>query len=44
MKIFITFLIRIRDGKQYVCLNYHDYGTIDFEKDKICRRLQFQKS
>ncbi len=24
-----------RDGKQYVCLNYHDYGFIDFEKDKI---------
>lgn len=26
---------RIRDGKQYVCLNYHDYGTIDFEKIKF---------
>lgn len=26
---------RIRDGKQYVCLNYHDYGTIDFEKEKF---------
>lgn len=24
---------RMRDGKQYVCLNYHDYGTIDFEKE-----------
>ena len=23
---------RVRDGRQYVCLNYHDYGTIDFEK------------
>ncbi len=23
---------RIRDGKQYVCLNYHDYGSIDFNK------------
>ena len=23
---------RIRDGKQYVCLNYHDFGNIDFEK------------
>jgi hypothetical protein len=23
---------RIRDGKQYVCLNYHDYGSIDFDK------------
>lgn len=21
----------MRDGKQYVCLNYHDYGKIDFE-------------
>ncbi len=21
---------RMKDGKQYVCLNYHDYGTIDF--------------
>ena len=26
---------RIRDGKQYVCLNYHDYGSIDFEKSKF---------
>ncbi|HKZ65894.1 MAG TPA: hypothetical protein VJ111_06055 [Chitinophagaceae bacterium] len=26
---------RIRDGKQYVCLNYHDYGIIDFEKEKF---------
>ena len=26
---------RIRDGKQYVCLNYHDYGNIDFEKTKF---------
>ncbi len=24
---------RIRDGKQYVCLNYHDYGQIAFEKE-----------
>ncbi len=24
-----------RDGKQYVCLNYHDYGSIDFEKTKF---------
>ncbi len=22
-----------RDGRQYVCLNYHDYGAIDFEKN-----------
>lgn len=24
---------RIVNGKQYVCLNYHDYGSIDFEKE-----------
>lgn len=24
---------RIKNGKQYVCLNYHDYGLIDFDKD-----------
>lgn len=23
---------RTRNGKQYVCLNYHDYGEIDFKK------------
>jgi len=23
---------RVMEGKQYVCLNYHDYGSIDFEK------------
>ncbi len=23
----------LRNDKQYVCLNYHDYGTIDFEKE-----------
>jgi hypothetical protein len=23
---------RLKDGKQFVCLNYHDYGFIDFEK------------
>lgn len=22
---------RMQDGKQYVCLNYHDYGNIDFQ-------------
>jgi hypothetical protein len=28
--------IRTRDGKQYVCLNYHDYGGhIDFEKNRF---------
>jgi len=26
---------RMKDGKQYVCLNYHDYGTIDFEANKF---------
>ena len=26
---------RMRDGKQFVCLNYHDYGSIDFEKEKF---------
>jgi hypothetical protein len=24
---------RLKNGKQYVCLNYHDYGKIDFDKD-----------
>ncbi len=24
---------RFQDGKQYICLNYHDYGVIDFEKE-----------
>jgi hypothetical protein len=24
---------RIKNGKRYVCLNYHDYGTIDFENN-----------
>jgi hypothetical protein len=25
---------RMRDGKQYICLNYHDYGSnIDFQQD-----------
>jgi len=23
---------RVMNGKQYVCLNYHDYGSIDFDK------------
>lgn len=39
---------RMRDGKQYVCLNYHDYGTIDFEKEKFSevsiRNPETQKS
>ena len=23
------------EGKKYMCLNYHDYGKVDFEKDKV---------
>lgn len=23
------------EGNKYMCLNYHDYGRIDFEKDKV---------
>jgi hypothetical protein len=23
---------RVKNGKQYICLNYHDYGNIDFTK------------
>lgn len=30
---------RIRDGKQYVCLNYHDYGQIDFAAEKFAEVL-----
>ncbi len=26
-------------GKQYVCLNYHDYGSINFEKEKAFQQL-----
>jgi hypothetical protein len=26
---------RMVNGKQFVCLNYHDYGTIDFLKEKF---------
>lgn len=25
------------DGKQFVCLNIHDFGKIDFEKDKLIK-------
>jgi hypothetical protein len=25
----------MRDGKQFVCLNYHDYGSIDFDQEKF---------
>lgn len=28
---------RMQNGKQYVCLNYHDYGDIDFDKEKFTR-------
>ncbi|MBC7913461.1 MAG: hypothetical protein H7Y07_04990, partial [Pyrinomonadaceae bacterium] len=24
-----------KDGKQYVCLNFHDYSNIDYKKDEI---------
>ena len=24
-----------KDGKQYVCLNFHDYSNIDYQKDEI---------
>ncbi len=26
---------RMENGKSYVCLNYHDYGSIDFEKESF---------
>lgn len=26
---------RTKNGKQYVCLNYHDYGSIDFTKNSF---------
>ncbi|HEX8357567.1 MAG TPA: hypothetical protein VF610_09155 [Segetibacter sp.] len=26
---------RMVNGGQYICLNYHDYGAIDFEKEKF---------
>jgi hypothetical protein len=26
---------RMENGKQYVCLNYHDYGSIDFLKERF---------
>lgn len=26
---------RMQEGKQYVCLNYHDYGQIDFEQNRF---------
>ncbi len=26
---------RMQDGKQYVCLNYHDYGAIDFDRHRF---------
>ncbi|MBI1343208.1 MAG: hypothetical protein GC171_09755 [Terrimonas sp.] len=26
---------RVQDGKQFVCLNYHDYGSINFDKVKF---------
>jgi hypothetical protein len=26
---------RTRNGQQYICLNYHDYGSIDFDKNSF---------
>lgn len=26
---------RVSEGKQFVCLNYHDYGAIDFKKERF---------
>lgn len=26
---------RVTEGKQFVCLNYHDYGSIDFKKERF---------
>lgn len=30
---------RVSNGKNYICLNYHDYGSIDFEKEKFVQVL-----
>lgn len=30
---------RMHNGQQYVCLNYHDYGTIDFNKEKFTEAI-----
>lgn len=30
---------RLSNGKNYICLNYHDYGAIDFEKEKFVQVL-----
>jgi hypothetical protein len=30
---------RFSNGKNYICLNYHDYGFIDFEKEKFVQVL-----
>lgn len=30
---------RVSNGKNYICLNYHDYGFIDFEKEKFVQVL-----
>lgn len=27
--------VRMKEGKQFVCLNYHDYGQIDFNLEKF---------
>lgn len=36
---------RMRDGKQFVCLNYHDYGSIDFSANKFTETtMRFQQA
>lgn len=35
---------RMDDGKQYVCLNYHDYGSIDFAKHRFADVTPFTGS
>lgn len=27
--------VRMREGKQFVCLNYHDYGQVDFNTERF---------
>ncbi|WP_121357605.1 hypothetical protein [Flavisolibacter nicotianae] len=35
---------RMMDGKQFVCLNYHDYGSIDFDKHHFSDATPFINS
>ena len=32
---------KIIDGRQYVCLNYHDYGSIDFQQHRFTEATPF---